>query len=83
VWDRRSAQEVTSGFPEEVAVIKNVGEGVLGSTMWARSGITGGGSEVIRVISMKGVARDELETHGLEVAGVREEDALSKDREDG
>jgi len=60
-----------------------MGEGVTSATMWASSGVTGRGTEVIGVIGMEGVTCDELKTCGLKGVGIRKEDALGECGKDG
>jgi len=50
--------------------------------VWASGGVASGGAEVVQVIGVKGVSRNELETCRLESTGVREENTLSECWED-
>ena len=81
--DGGGAQEIAPGFPEEVAVEKDMGEGVATAAVWAGGGIAGGGSELIRVVCVEGVTCDKLEACGLDGSRLSEEYALGELREQG
>jgi len=65
VGDRGGAEEVAPCFPKEVTVHEDVLEGIATAAMGASGIVTGSGSEVIRVVGVKGVAGDELKACGL------------------
>jgi len=48
----------------------------------AGGGVSGGGSEVVRIVGVKGVASDELKARGLEGPGLRQENTLGESGKD-
>jgi len=81
--DGRVAKEIALCFPIEITVKEDVRECVSCATVWASGSVAGGWAEVIRVVGVKGMSSDELETCGLEGVGISKEDTLSKSQEDG
>jgi len=72
------AQEIAAGFPEMIAVHDDMLEGITATTVGTSGVIAGSGTKEVRVVRVKSVTRDELETRGLEGPGLSEKDPLGE-----
>jgi len=81
VDDRGGTKEVPPSLPIKIAVEEDVREGIAATTVWAGGDVSSSGPEVIRIVGVKGMASDELETRRLEGSRLCKEDALGEGRE--